>query len=317
MVALSILPVVVLVGVAAFVLALVRRRTVPVAAVDHAEVVRVARRTRAVRALGLAVGAVLGLLVLVGGQTLDALGRLTSLAPAVLGAGILFGTVVGELTARPRVGARRSAAVETRTVRDVLPRRGTVLAAGSATVLGAALLLGIAWGSADDLGRPGRSFAVTCTQVIDGTAVQVGSARGPWPGSYYAVPLLAALLALGLLAALALVAVVRRPRPSVDSLELDTLLRRGAAANVLTATTLSALATLAPVALFIAAGLSDSGCPATPLQSAVRVAAWAVAPLALAGASAALGMLLAGPVIRVADRQQSGSGTAAAGAPVR
>ncbi|WP_299443921.1 hypothetical protein [uncultured Phycicoccus sp.] len=317
MVALRVLPVVVLVGVATFVLALVRRRTVAVPAADHAEVVRVARRTRTLRALGLAVGAALALLVLVGGQALDALGRITSLAPAVLGAGVLLGTVVGELTARPRVGARRSAAVETRTVRGVLPRTWTALATGSATVLGAALLLGIAWGSADDLGRAGRSFAVTCTQVIDGTAVQIGSSRGPWPGSYYAVPLLGALLVLGLLAALALVAVVRRPRPSVDSLDLDTLLRRGAAANVLTATTFSALATLAPVALFIASGLADSGCASTPLQSAVGWAAWVVAPLALAGAAAALGMLLAGPVIRVADQQAAGSGVAAEGTPVR
>ena len=43
----------------------------------------------------------------------------------------------------------------------------------------------------------------------------------------------------------------------------------------------------------------------------------ALLALSVAGAAAALGMLLAGPVIRVADQQAAGSGVAAEGTPVR
>ena len=65
--------------------------------------------TRGWRVVGLVVGVVLGVLLLVAGERVDGLGRLTALAPTALGAGILLGTIAGELTARAPVGIRRSA----------------------------------------------------------------------------------------------------------------------------------------------------------------------------------------------------------------
>ena len=71
---------------------------------------------------------------------------------------MLLGTIAGELTARPSVGIRRSAAVETRTLGAVLPRGRAVLLAGSTALLVGALALGAAWGATDDQGRAGRWF---------------------------------------------------------------------------------------------------------------------------------------------------------------
>ncbi|NHA68554.1 hypothetical protein [Phycicoccus flavus] len=302
----------------ATVLAVARRHTVVLGIAEHAAVVDVARRTRLSRVLGLLGGLLAaGLLAVAGGQV-DALGRVSALAPAVLGAGVLLGTVVGELTGHRAGGVRRSAPVETRRVRDVLPRgHAAVLGVGTALLVGS-LAAGTAWGAPDDLGRAGRYFQVACTTVVDGVATQYGSGRGPFPGSYYAVPLLAAFAVLGLLTLLALRAVVRRPRPGVESLGLDTTLRRWSVAAVLEGATVAVLGTLAPVAAFLSSGLDGGLCGLSPLQAAVKAGAGVVAPLALVGASAVLGVLVAAPRLRVEDLPRPTPGDASSvGAPVR
>ena len=178
--------------------ALMRRVVVTVGVNEHSGVVEIARHTRRYRIVGLLLGGVAAVLVLVLGQRADALGRVTALAPTVLGAGILLGTITGELTARPSVGIRRSAAVETRTLGAVLPRgRAVVLAVSTALLLGA-LAIGAAWGATDDQGRAGRVFSRLCTVVdADLGPVTMGSSRGPWPGSFYALPLAVALVVGG------------------------------------------------------------------------------------------------------------------------
>ncbi len=138
--------------------ALARRVVVTVGVDEHTGVVEIARHTRRWRLVGLLLGAVVAVLLLVLGQRVDALGRVTALAPMALGAGVLLGTIAGELTARPAVGIRRSAVVETRTLSAILPRGRAVVLAVSTALLGGALALGAAWGSADDLGRAGRVF---------------------------------------------------------------------------------------------------------------------------------------------------------------
>ena len=239
------------------VLALLRRVVVTVGVNEHSGVVEIARHTRRWRVVGLLLGAVAAVLLLVLGQRVDALGRAAALAPTALGAGVLLGTIVGELTARPSVGIRRSAAVETRTLGSILPRGRAVVLAVSTGLLVGALAIGAAWGSADDLGRAGRLLSRQC--VIDATGVGpvlVGSSRGPWPGSFYAVPLAVALLVLAVLVAVALRAVVNRPRPELDSRGLDTMLRRWSVGNVLTAATVTVLGTLGPVALLMVSALA-------------------------------------------------------------
>ena len=299
--------------------ALMRRVVVTVGVNEHSGVVEIARHTRRYRIVGLLLGGVAAVLVLVLGQRADALGRVTALAPTVLGAGILLGTITGELTARPSVGIRRSAAVETRTLGAVLPRGRAVVLAVSTALLVGALAIGAAWGATDDQGRAGRVFSRLCTVVdADLGPVTMGSSRGPWPGSFYALPLAVALLVLAVLVAVALYAVVNRPRPELDSRGLDTLLRRWSVGNVLTAATVTVLATLGAVAILMASALADGTCRGRAVESVVAWTAALVGPLAAGAAFGLLAGLVLTPTIRVDDLPRPLPGDVApVGAPVR
>ena len=298
--------------------ALRNRVVVTVAPTEHGDVVEIARHTRRWRMVGLLIGAVAALVLLDAGQRLDALGRVSALAPAALGASVLIGTIAGELTARPAVGIRRTATVETRTVKAVLPKvLSTVLAVASALLV-AALAIGAAWGSADDMGRPGRIFTQTCT-VLDPDLgpVLMSSGRGPWPGSFYVVPITVALVVLTGLVALALRAIVTRPRPGLDSHALDTMLRRWSVGNVLTAATVTVLGTLGPLAVFMASAIFGGSCPNSAVETVVAGVALVIGPVAAGAAFALLASLVLTPSIRVDDLPPSRSGAAAAlGAPL-
>ena len=225
---------------------------------EHSGVVEIARHTRRWRVVGLLLGAVAAVLLLALGQRVDALGRVTALAPTVLGAGVLLGTIAGELTARPSVGIRRSAAVETRTLGAILPRGRAVAArrldrpcSSGRSPSARRGVRPTTWGApgacsaALHRGRPrgrGRSL--------------VGSSRGPVARIVLRpAPLACALLVLAVLVALALRAIVTGPRPDLDSRGLDTMLRRWSVGNVLTAATVTVLGTLGPVAVLMASAL--------------------------------------------------------------
>lgn len=306
----------VLVGLA---VTLARRVVLTVGVNEHAGAVAIATHTRGWRVVGLVAGAATAALLLVLGQRVDALGRLTALAPTVLGAGVLLGTIVGELTARPPVGIRREVAVERRTLSGLVPRGRAVVLGVSSALLAGALAVGAAWGSRDDLGRAGRVFSRTCEVVLpDLGRTTIGSSRGPWPGSFYVVPLAVALGVLAVLVALALRAVVARPRPEIASRGLDTTLRRWSVTNVLTAASVTVLGTLGPVALFMASGLSGTQCSPSALESVVRWSAAVVAPLATGLGLGLLAGLVVTPRVRVDDLPRPLPGDASpVGAPVR
>ena len=296
------------------------RRTVITVGVDeHLGVVWIARHTRRWRVVGLLLGAVAAVLLVALGERVDALGRLTALAPTVFGAGVLLGTIAGELTARPSVGIRRSAVVERRTLSAILPRGRAALLAVSTALLVGALAIGVAWGAADDLGRAGRWFARECT--VDDPhlgRIVIGGSHGPWPGSFYAVPLGIALLVLAGLVAVALRAIVARPRPELDSRDLDTMLRRWSVGNVLAAATVTVLGTLGPVALLVFSALVETPCDEGLGQRIVAWTAALVGPVAIGTACGLLAGLVLPPTIRVEDRPRPLPGEAApVGAPVR
>jgi len=301
------------------VVALVRRVVVTVGVNEHSGVVQIARHTRRWGIVGLLLGAVAAALAVALGQRVDALGRVTALAPTLLGAGILLGTIAGELTARPSVGIRRSAAVETRTLGAILPRGRAVVLAGSTALLVGALAIGAAWGATDDQGRVGRVFSRICTVVqADLGPVTVGSSRGPWPGSFYVLPLAVALVVLAGLVAVALHAIVNRPRPELDGRGLDTLLRRWSVGNVLTAATVTVLGTLGPVAIFMASALADETCGGRAVEAVVAWTAALVGPFAIGAACGLLAGLVLTPTIKVDDLPRPLPGDVApVGAPVR
>ncbi|GAA1290213.1 hypothetical protein Psi02_15880 [Planotetraspora silvatica] len=166
-----------------------------------------ARRLLWARLAGLSLGLTASWLVL----NWDGLGRGPLLATPALGLGILFGTLTGEAAAPRPHGAIRGASLEIRTARDYLPRFSAPLAGALSLVTVVLLAVTTATASADDMGRPGRVLAANRP---DGT---VRSAVSPWPGWFYAWPLLSVLAVAFLLSALAVHRVVRRGRLDLDA----------------------------------------------------------------------------------------------------
>lgn len=157
------------------------------------------------------------------------------------------------------VAARRTVSLAPRSVLEVLPRAHARAAAVALGAVAATLALGTALGDADDLGRAGRALATRC---VDASGLEVSHLRGPWPGSFYALPVAAALTLAALLAAVTLVVVARRPVVSQDR-ALDAAMRRWSARDVLLGLTLASCATLVPVLLLMTAGLAGASCRPT------------------------------------------------------
>ncbi|MGJ7450869.1 hypothetical protein [Aquipuribacter sp. MA13-13] len=165
---------------------------------------RLARRLEGrrglLRLLGAAVGGVAaGYLVVE-----DTLGLGLLLAAPVAALGLLVGVLAAELVVRPPDGPRRRASPTARRVTDYLPRRLGAAVLTTGVTLTVLAVVTSALGSPDDLGRPGRWLTHSCSAVET-------SSRGPWPGSYYTVPLLLLVGVGTLLALLVLRTTVARP----------------------------------------------------------------------------------------------------------
>ena len=201
-------------------------------------------------------GALTGIVAGVVAAYQGGLGRGLMLAAPLFALCVLAGVLIGELRLGTPSGEVRSAALEVRRVRDYVPRRLGVMVAAGAVVLAGVLVWTTALGSADDMGRAGRSLARRCSAIT-------GESRGPWPGSFYTVPL-AALVLVGVLAAgIALTRVVRRARRSGD-VAVDDALRHSAAEAVTAAVGLLVAVPLAGVSGVAASALLGFSCaPAT------------------------------------------------------
>jgi len=227
-----------------------------------------ARRTASWRWAGLAAG------LAVGGAAAGsgALGRGFLLAAPVFGLCVLVGVVAGELSVRPAAGRTRAAVLEVRRVRDYLPRRLTGAVLGAAAVLAALIAVTSVVAGSDDLGRAGRSLQLAC-------GPGVLQAAGPWPGSFYTVPLTVVVAAGMVLAGGALCAVVGRARTGTDPdvAAADDGLRRRAARTITSACGILVTVPLAGLCLVSAgAALSFSCRPAW-----LPVGAWALVALAV------------------------------------
>lgn len=229
-------------------------------------------------------GCVLGLVVAPATVGQGALGRGLMLAAPLFALCVLLGVVVGELRVRAPQGSTRSADLGVRRVGDYLPRGlGTAVAVATA-LLAALLAVGTALGSADDLGRAGRALSNACSAVSAQT-------RGPWPGSFYALPLAVVVLAGLVVAGLALARVVTRPRQGED-VALDDALRRSSASSVTAAVGLLVTVPLAGVGTFAASGLLGI-CAAPAWWTATGLVLLGAVPFALG-----LGVLCAALLLR-------------------
>jgi hypothetical protein len=230
-------------------------RDLPTVATDRLRVA--ARTTRRWRVAGFVVGVAVAAVTAQQG----ALGRGLLLAVPLCALCILAGVVVGELRVSGPQGPVRSADLQVRRMRDYLPRRLTGAVGIATALLFVVLSLTTATGSADDLGRAGRSFDRQCSAVLSG-------GTGPWPGSFYSLPLGTVVVAGLLLAAFALRRVVRRPRQGEDP-AVDDGLRRQATEAVIAACGLLVAVPSAGVSLVTAGALHNHVCP--PSGSSVVV----------------------------------------------
>lgn len=282
---------------------------------DHADLIAIARTTRGWCLAGLAFGVVLAFLL--ASSTSIGLGRMTALAPMALAAGVLLGTIIGELGVRVPQGPTRMAVLENRSARGLLNHPQALSALIGALALGAVLGIGSALGSPDDLGRAGRSLARQCWVTLpDGERAELTSARGPWPGSFYTLPLGVAALVLLCLAAVALAAISRRQRPAPTSVGLDTVLRSWATGNVLTALSGVFLVTSGALALTMLMPLAAADCRPTG-QLVLFWVLFVTGPVALCGGLIQVLSLLLGPRIVLDDRPPRSPGDVApVGVPV-
>ena len=227
---------------------------------------------------GVTIGVIVGVVVARSGD----LGVGLLFAAPLFGLCALAGVLAGELAVRPPRGPTRTAAVEVRRVRDYVPHRlgQAVAAAGGALLV--LLAVTTAAGSADDLGRPGRSLGRQCASGTFET-------HGPWPGLFYTVRLAIVVVAGLLMAYIAVRTVVRRPRPGgAGEVAGDDAVRRRAAGAVTGATGILVAIPLAGVGLTAAGGLLGISCaPAwwtvvgcgllTVVVAALALVSWCVA----------------------------------------
>jgi hypothetical protein len=184
-----------------------------------------------------------------------ALGRGLLLAGPVFGLCVLAGVAAGEISVRPAKGQTRSAVVEVRRVRDYLPRGLATSVLAAAAGLLALITVTTVTAAADDLGRAGRVLVLRCGPGL-------WHSHGPWPGSFYSVPL-AAAVATGLIGAGgALRVVIRRARTGADpaAVAADDALRRRAARAITGACGILVALPLAGACLVSAGALLSFSC---------------------------------------------------------
>jgi hypothetical protein len=239
---------------------------------DLAHLRRSALRTRLV-------ALVLGLIVAVPVATFGRLGQGLVLVPAVFAAIQVLGVLTGDLVGRHDARTPGSAGLEVRRARDLLPARLTLLTTLVAGALAVLLTWATVTASPDDLGRAGRRLSYTCAEDCTSAAL------GPWPGSFYSIPMALALLGVAAIAALAVLVTVRRPRngSDVEILRVDDAVRRRSVESVVASLGIAVSASLAGTGLV--AGLGLVGESRAPLG--LQLAGW----VALAAGLAALAVL--------------------------
>ncbi|MDF3300547.1 hypothetical protein [Streptomyces tropicalis] len=105
---------------------------------------------------------------------------------AAFGLCVMLGALAADVVAHRRPGRLRVASTTPRRIRDFVPHGLTAGVAGQAVVLVALLVVAVSTASPDDAGHSGRALSVTCPEG--------DQLLSPWPGPYYAWPILGGLM---------------------------------------------------------------------------------------------------------------------------
>ena len=291
-----VLPFVLVAVLAALVGWLLTRSRAPLTAPEHAAVVHAHRRSTRWFAWAVAVALVVtvALFALAG----VSLGRVAALAPAVGGVTLLLVMCIGELRSPRQTTLTRTAVARPRRVRDLIGAGPLALATISVAALTTTLVVGTAMGSADDLGRAGRALTTVCGDVT--------TVRGPWPGSYYAIPIAAALLVGLVAAAVTCRTIAARPAQGAEEADVDDAVRRWSTRSVLLTLALVCWATLVPLLLLMTVAHSGGSCT-TPSTRALQLTFGAGSLVSVVAAIGTFAALCTGPRLRPGQAPPPGS----------
>ncbi|SEE96159.1 hypothetical protein [Ruania alba] len=251
------------------VIAVFSRGTTPRA--DHDGV----RRVRNVILMARVAAAVLAVRVVMDVSGLGLHGQGLALAPVVVAIVWVLGGIAAEMVTRSAL-RDGGAALEVRSLRRYVPRRGTVLLG-----LSVALLVTAATITTLMADSGGRSLSYSC-------GTNCWADRSPWPGEFYTAPLAVAFVVLLALVTTNIWLAVSRPRGRLDDADAaaDDATRTAAVAAALAVVALATAATAAGLAIFglLPAAFDPDGLVLARLTLALTLAAVAVA----AASSAAL-----------------------------
>ncbi len=189
------------------------------------------------------------------------------------GVGHTLVLALGELTWPRPAGALRRVRLRRREVRDVVPRR--LLLATRTAWASTAVLLAVAMVLADASGR-----ALTATSTVDG--IVTTSTASPFPGAFYAVPVLGCLAVLALAVEATLRLVVNRPTVVDADEATDLVLRRASSHRVLRGGLAATLLTAGPLLVVASSAVRVLGDGTSQPPAAVAVLVLGVV-VALAG----------------------------------
>lgn len=173
--------------------------------------------------------------------------------------------------------------LEIRRVRPYLPVGLTRLVGSVFVVLVAALVWTTAVGSPDTLGNAGRNF----TYLYPCRYEKCGTSFGPWPGSFYSIPVMILLAVVLVVAVTAVVVTVRRPRNASDPeiVRVDEVVRARAVESIIASLGLASAVTLFAVSFLVANGLGN---PLNDVPASLRIPGWFAVTLAFGSLAVAI-----------------------------
>lgn len=134
------------------------------------------------------------------------------------------------------------------------------------------------------MGRVGRVVAHQCAATAE--------SRGPYPGSFYSLPLTGVLVLIAAIAAVALVVVVRRPRGFAPDEAGEDGLRRRSVTTILSAVGAAVAASHAGIALYAGIALVGMNSCAAAWMRPVGILLLVTLPLAVVALAWFLGRVI-------------------------